>query len=180
LIVLAGLPGSGKSTIAREVARRTGAIWLRVDSMDQAIWASGTAPADLHDWTYRAAQAVAEDNLRLGRDVIGDCVNDWKAARDGWQDVGRRVGVDVLWLEIICTDPVEHQRRVETRASDVPGLALPDWQAVLAREYHTWDRDHLTIDTAGQTISESVEAVLAALSNGQGLARPETTAVRSG
>ena len=58
LIVLAGLPGSGKSTIARELARRTGAIWLRVDSMDQAIWASGTAPRDLQDWTYRAAQAV--------------------------------------------------------------------------------------------------------------------------
>jgi predicted kinase len=51
LIVLAGLPASVKSTIAREVARRTGAVWLRVDSMDQAIWASGTAPTDLQDWT---------------------------------------------------------------------------------------------------------------------------------
>ena len=29
-----------------------------------------TAPQDLQDWTYRAAQAVAADNLRLGRDVI--------------------------------------------------------------------------------------------------------------
>src|SRR5450755_3274092 len=100
LIVLAGLPGSGKSNIAREVARRIGAVWLRLDSMDQAIWASGTAPADLRDWTYRAAQAVAEDNLRLGHDVIGDCVNDWKEARDAWQDVGLRAGAEVLWLEI--------------------------------------------------------------------------------
>jgi predicted kinase len=37
LIVMAGLPASGKSSIARELARRTGAVWLRVDSMDQAI-----------------------------------------------------------------------------------------------------------------------------------------------
>jgi predicted kinase len=39
LIVLAGLPASGKSSIARELARRSGAVWLRIDSMDQAIWA---------------------------------------------------------------------------------------------------------------------------------------------
>jgi AAA domain len=61
LIAMAGLPGTGKSSIARHLARRTGAIWLRIDSMDQAIWGSGTAPRDLLDWTYRAAQAVATD-----------------------------------------------------------------------------------------------------------------------
>jgi len=40
LIALAGLPGVGKSSIAQHLARRCGAIWLRIDSMDQAIWAS--------------------------------------------------------------------------------------------------------------------------------------------
>jgi hypothetical protein len=40
--------------------------------MDQAIWASGTAPGDVPDWTYRAAQAIALDNLSLGHDVVGD------------------------------------------------------------------------------------------------------------
>ena len=111
LIVLAGLPGSGKSTIACELARRTGAVWLRIDSMDQAIWASGTAPKDLRDWTYRAAQAIAGDNLSLGHDVIGDCVNDSLDARDGWQNVGLRAGAEVQWLEIVCSDPEEHRRR---------------------------------------------------------------------
>jgi predicted kinase len=93
--------------------------------MDQAIWASGTAPKDLRDWTYRAAEAVAEDNLRLGRDVVGDCVNDWTAARDGWQAAGERAGAMVVWVEIICSDAAEHRRRVETRVGDVAGLALP-------------------------------------------------------
>jgi predicted kinase len=49
LIALAGLPGVGKSSNAQHLARRCGAIWLRIDSMDQAIWASGTAPKDLLD-----------------------------------------------------------------------------------------------------------------------------------
>jgi predicted kinase len=161
LIVFAGLPGAGKSTIARAVAERIGAVWLRVDSMDQAILASGTAPKDLRDWTYRAAQAVAADNLKLGRDVIGDVVNDWRGARDGWQAAG--AGAEVIWVEIVCSDPIEHRRRVETRVRDVPGLVLPDWEAVKTRDYHPWDRDHLTIDTAGRPVAECVEAVLAAL-----------------
>src|ERR1700689_3026508 len=127
LVVMAGLPASGKSSVARELARRVGAVWLRIDSMDQAIWASGTAPSDLRDWTYRAAQAVAVDNLKIGRDVIADCVNDSQKARDGWSESGRRSGVDGVGLGILCTDPAEHRRRVETRTSDIAGLALPDW-----------------------------------------------------
>jgi predicted kinase len=163
LIVFAGLPASGKSTLARAVAARIDAVWLRIDSMDQAIWASGSAPRDLRDWTYRAAQAVALDNLRLGRDVVADCVNDWTEARDGWQAAGREAGAAVVWLEVACSDPDEHRRRVETRVADVPGLAPPDWEAVRGRDYHPWDREHATIDTAGRSIEACVEMALAVL-----------------
>ncbi len=31
LIVFAGLPGSGKSSIARGLASKTGAVWLRIE-----------------------------------------------------------------------------------------------------------------------------------------------------
>ncbi len=161
--MLAGLPATGKSNIARELARRTGALWLRIDSMDQAIWASGTAPSDLRDWTYRAAQAVAVDNLGLGRDVIADCVNDSQEARDGWEACARHAGVEVVWLEIVCSDPAEHRRRVETRPNDVEGLVLPDWRSVSERNYHPWTRDRLVIDTARQTVDASVAAALKAL-----------------
>lgn len=163
LIVFAGLPASGKSTIAREVALRTCAVWLRIDSLEQAILASQAVAGDIGDAGYRAACAAAEDNLRLGRDVIADCVNDWKMARDAWQDTGRRAGAQVLWVEIVCSDLAEHRRRVETRTVDVPGLIPPDWGSVIGRDYQGWDRDRLTVDTAGRTVAESVAEVLAAL-----------------
>jgi len=37
LTIFGGLPGTGKTTIARELARQTGAIHLRIDSIEQAI-----------------------------------------------------------------------------------------------------------------------------------------------
>ena len=66
LIVFSGLPGVGKSTIAAALAKQIGAIWLRVDSLNEVIIASGTVPPELKIWTYGGAQAVAQDNLRLG------------------------------------------------------------------------------------------------------------------
>jgi predicted kinase len=164
LVVFAGLPGSGKSTIARQLACITGAVWLRIDSIEQAIRDSGVVPGSLDDAGYRAAYAVAEDNLRLGRDVIGDCVNPWMLTRNAWRDAGLRAGAQVVEVEIICTDLDEHRRRVEARTTgDVPGLILPDWQAAIGRDYHPWDRDHLTIDTAGRSVAACIDLVLPAL-----------------
>jgi len=162
LIVMSGLPAAGKSTIARALAQRIGAIWLRVDSMDQAIWASGTAPQDLQDWTYRAAQAVAADNLALGRDVIADCVNGYPAAHEGWERAAAPSGSEIVWLRIICSDLAEHRRRVETRDVGIPGLPLPDWDAVLARDNLAWVRDHRTIDTAGRPLDTCVAEAMEA------------------
>jgi predicted kinase len=163
LIVFAGLPGTGKSSIARGLAMETGAVWLRIDSIEQAIRESGVVPGSIDDAGYRAAYAVAEDNLRLGRDVIGDSVNPWMLTRNAWRDTGLRTGARVIEVEILCADVEEHRRRIETRAKEVPGLALPDWQAVIGRDYHLWDRDHLTIDTAGRSIAACIELILAAL-----------------
>lgn len=167
LIALAGLPGVGKSSIARRVAERFGAVWLRLDTMDGAIWASGTAPKDLQDWTYRAAQAVATDNLALGLDVVADCVNDCRAARDGWENAAYRAGAEVVWLEIICSDPVEHRKRIETRSSDVAGVTLPDWDKVANRAYDPWDQDRdrerLVVDTARSSREACAEEAIALL-----------------
>ena len=163
LIALSGRSGVGKSTIARALARETGGVWLRIDSIEQAIRASGTLRETVDDAGYLAAHAVAEDNLRLGRTVISDSVNDWMSVRDAWRDVGQRVRVSVLEVEVMCSEADEHRHRIETRICEVPGLKLPDWDATMRREYHAWNRDHLVVDTAGRSVSECVADICSAM-----------------
>jgi predicted kinase len=161
LIVLSGLPATGKSSVARELAKKMGAVWLRVDSAEQAIRESGVVPGEIDDAGYRVLHALAYDNLLVGRDVIGDSVNDWTLTRNAWRDVGVRAEAKVIEVEVVCSDREEHRRRVETRVSDVPGLLLPDWKAVMERDYHPWDRDHVIVDTASRSVDDCVAQVLA-------------------
>jgi len=159
LIILGGLSGVGKSSIARELARQIGAIHVRIDSIEQALRNCGKLSGPMDDAGYRAAYTIAEKNLRAGRTVVADCVNSIQVTREAWREVGRRVRAKVLEVEIVCSDQVEHRRRVEDRQTDIPGLKLPTWQEVLNREYDAWDREHLIIDTANSNIDFAVTEI---------------------
>jgi predicted kinase len=159
LIIFGGLPGVGKTAIAAELARLIGAVHLRVDSIEQAIRASGAVSQPLDDAGYLVAYAVAGDNLRIGRTVIADSVNPLHLTREAWAGVASRARVRAVEIEVTCSDVNEHRRRVETRTTDIPGLKLPTWEEVVGREYHPWDRAHLVIDTAGRTVAQNVAAI---------------------
>jgi predicted kinase len=166
LIIFGGLPGVGKTVIARELARQIGAVYLRIDAIEQAIRDSGTLAQPLNDGGYRVAYAIAEDNLRLGRTVVGDSVNPLSVTREAWVEVAKRARVRALEIEVKCSDLSEHRRRVETRASDISGLRLPTWEEVVSRAYDCWDHDHFVIDTAVGTIEESVATIREMLRQG--------------
>lgn len=148
LIAFAGLPGTGKTTIARELARRIGAVYLRIDTIEQALRSSRPFAGEIEDAGYRAAIALAEDNLRQGLDVVTDAVNPLTITRDAFAAAAHHTGATLLEVEIICSDQTEHRRRVETRQADIPGHKLPTWNEVVTREYEPWNREHVVIDTA--------------------------------
>lgn len=160
LVVLSGLPGVGKTTIARELAARLGAVHVRIDSIEQAL---RHARVTVEGEGYAVAYAVAEDNLRLGRIVVADCVNPWPLTRNDWRSVAERAGVRMLDIELVCSDSDEHKRRIESRSADIAGHVLPTWEDVVARDYRAWDREHLVLDTARLDVEQSVQTIQAAM-----------------
>jgi len=157
LIILAGLPGCGKTTIAKHLARQLGAMHVRIDSIEQAIRDSGMFQQP--EVGYRVGYAVAEDNLRVGQTVIADSVNPLAVTRNAWLAVATRAEVSAIEIELKCSNENEHKQRVETRTTDIPGLRLPVWQDVVSRDYQPWNRAHIVVGTAGQSVEQTLEVL---------------------
>jgi predicted kinase len=163
LIIFGGLPGSGKTSLARALAARLSAVHLRIDTIEQALRDAGPKVGKIGGEGYAVAYALAADNLRNGLTVIADSVNPLPVTRDSWLEVASRCSVPSIEIEIICSDVTEHRRRVETRQTDIARLKLPTWHDVEQRDYASWSRPHLVIDTARKTIEASLDEIAAAL-----------------
>lgn len=158
LVSFAGLPGTGKSTIARALSARIGAVFLRIDEIETAMRIADPE-REIGPEGYHVAAALAASNLAIGHDAIVDCVNPWPLTRDIFAAAARRAGARHFGVELCCSDSEEHRARVEGREVDVPGLVKPDWAKVLARDYVAWLDADLRLDTAHIHVDQAVAAI---------------------
>ena len=77
LIVFAAFPARevNHHPFARHPAE---AVYLRIDTIEQALRACATLPAGVVTEGYAVAYRIAEENLLAGATVIADCVNRWR------------------------------------------------------------------------------------------------------
>lgn len=150
-VAVVGPAGSGKSTVARELARRASAVYLDKDTLagplvEAALAASGNESSDressdfyrtrLMPAEYSALFATAGDNLRLGHDVVMDAPfaayldsPDFflrSAAAGGWP--GSRLFV----LRVLAPESVIKARLLK-RGLARDAVKLGDWDAFWTR-----------------------------------------------
>ena len=163
LVVIGGLPGTGKTTIARLVAEQVNAIYIRIDAIEQALRVALELAADVGDAGYVVAYAISEANLALGHTVVADCVNPLTVTRAAWRNVAKETASPIVEVEVTCSDATEHRRRVERREIDIPGLVAPTWAAVMARDYEPWAEPRVAVDTAQMTAVEAAFTIVEAV-----------------
>ena len=163
LIVLSGLPATGKTAVATAVARELGAVLLSVDPIDSALAAAGTRETGIPGIAaYAVAGAMAEQNLAIGSTVVVDAVNAVGEAKTFWIELARRRGARLLAVEVVLTDDRLHRERLAGRVRDL-AIAEPTWEAVTLRreEWVAWPFAPLVVDS-GESLASNVARVLEA------------------
>jgi predicted kinase len=174
LIVFAGLPGSGKSTMAVDLGRALNCAVLGVDHAEAAMWRAGVSPsAPTHHAAYLVVDALAAEQLALGHDVIVDAVNGPEPARAQWRDLAGRMGTELRFIVVECGDDRVFRERVEHRYRNIEGLPEPTWEGVLRRraQFPPWTDERLIVDSVDSRAA-NLQAALEYLSAGRRRAGP--------
>lgn len=159
LVILSGLPGTGKTTLAKALAAKRSATYVRVDAIEHALSRTADLGDNIGPAGYIVAFAIAASNLRLGNLVIADSVNPVPESRQGWRDVARSAAVPFVEVEVVCSDQTEHEHRVANRTADIAGFALPSWSSIKAHSYAPWTSPRLVVDTALLNPDDAVAAI---------------------
>ncbi|QIZ38662.1 bifunctional aminoglycoside phosphotransferase/ATP-binding protein [Saccharopolyspora sp. ASAGF58] len=170
LVLVGGLPGTGKSTLAGALADRMGAVLLRTDQIRRELpGAAGLAihagygrglyeAAHVHD-TYQEMLTRSRILLEHGESVVLDA--SWSSADE--RESARAVahGTAALATELRCVAPLDiTEARIADRTGDVSD-ATADIAAQMARHFDQWP-EAARIDTsgrAGTALDEAWEAL---------------------
>ncbi|MCS7479586.1 AAA family ATPase [Umezawaea endophytica] len=166
-VLVAGLPGCGKSTLAESLARR---LRAPVFSMDWQLGALVPFGLLRPDNTTAVAEvqmtAAAAGQLRLGLSVVLDATGHRRETRDRWRALTENLGGVFVGVECVCTDDALLRRRVDDRARGIPGWpATVTWEHVgrMRRLWEPWTEPHLLVDSATDSPEIAVRRVLDAI-----------------
>ncbi len=163
LYIFSGLPGSGKTTLAKLLATHIKATHLRIDTLEQGL-RDVCSLKDVQGEGYRISYLIAKDNLKLGNKVIADSVNPIALTRNEWQQTALSVEASFTNIEVICSDKKEHQFRVENRINDIKNHKQPTWEQVINRTYEKWTAPTISIDTSKKSIKDAFQELKEKLS----------------
>ena len=139
LIIFSGLPGTGKTTLARPLAERLRTPLLRVDDLYAILPAKMLAQADpMWDELVSILLALVECQLEVGLSVVVDSVF-MGPDRAPAQQLAEKYSVDFLPIYTYLSDQVIWKDRVDQRVKEAPlEDEVATWESIQIQQTDFW------------------------------------------
>lgn len=164
LIIISGLPGSGKSTVAESLAEKLAVPLFSVDPIESSLIKSGMKRSfETGLAAYVVAETLAGEQLKRGLSVIIDAVSSVQEARDMWHSLARKQNATLIIIECVLEREL-HKQRIEARIRNMQGIPEVTWEDVENRrkEYLLWEEERLILDTGiahGKSVEKALEYI---------------------
>lgn len=157
--MVTGLPASGKSTIARSLARHLDGSVLSTDRIRKCLLSRPVYTEEEKELVYTVMFMVAEHLLRRGSTVILDGTFYLRELRKKVYSLVSRTGASLVVVECTCPEDVV-KRRLERRARR-KGLSDADYEVYkkIKKVYEPIHRRHITVDTS-HTLDRNVGEII--------------------
>lgn len=151
LVVVSGLPGTGKSRFARALAPRLPAAVLESDALRKRLFPQPTHGPEESVRLFAACHALAERLLRQGRSVILDATSLLERHREPLYHIADRTGAKLILVWVEAPPEVVRQRLARRREGDSPEDNSEAGWAVYERmrpQAEPIRRRHFVVDTS--------------------------------
>ncbi len=169
LVVLAGLPGTGKSHLAAAVAAQRAVVIIRTDTVRKALAPQPTYSPVESGRVYRTCHAVLRILLTKGYPTLFDATNLTAPGRRTLRCIARATGVPyfLVWVEaapaLVRERLLRRGRGMSAYDSDADWSVYRAMQATVERPQRT---DLVVASTPG-TLGEAVATIMGFLDGGR-------------
>ncbi|MGQ9631192.1 MAG: AAA family ATPase [bacterium] len=117
LVIVCGLQGVGKTTVAKKIAENINAVLLRTDVIRGELFETPRYTEEEKQKVYEEMFSRARKSLREGRDVVLDATFIKKENRDRARKIAKEEKADFKIVEVVCSEDIV-KKRIEERFGD--------------------------------------------------------------
>ena len=157
LVLIVGLPGTGKTTFAIELAGKIGAIHLNSDVIRTSLGHQGKYDAASKAAVYKELIDRAEEVLRQGKTLIVDATLYKEILRQPYEKLANQFNVPINWIELKADENAIKQRVSKKRQFSEANFEV---YKKLKSVYEPLSQNHLVLWSDVLNLEEMVEKAL--------------------